>query len=167
MHRTMLMRGMIARLGIRPRPLALTYEVTWRCNLACLYCDRHTPMPLEMTRDQVLSALQEFHALGMCQTHLDGGDPLMHRHITRLELLAEHTRFHVVLSAVIGSTPRKEVLQVVDFALSHGFSPRVLLLHEETGRIGLSPEQRAVYADVKRRLGRAAKEAHDYRDHLI
>jgi MoaA/NifB/PqqE/SkfB family radical SAM enzyme len=86
---------------------------------------------------------------------------------TRLELLAQHARFHVVLSAVIGSAPPEEVLQVVDFATSHGFSPRVLLLHDESGRIGLSPDQLALYAEVKRKLGRAAKEAGNYRDRLI
>ena len=86
---------------------------------------------------------------------------------TRLELLAKHARFHVVLSAVIGSAPPEEVLEVVDFATSHRFSPRVLLLHDESGQIGLSPDQLALYEEVKRRLGRAAKEAGNYRDRLI
>jgi MoaA/NifB/PqqE/SkfB family radical SAM enzyme len=86
---------------------------------------------------------------------------------TRLELLAQHARFRVVLSAVIGSAPREEVLHVIDFATSHGFSPRILLIHDEHGQLGLSPEQLAVYAEVKRKLGRAAKEARDYRDRLI
>src|SRR5215510_9721911 len=84
MHRSMILRGMIARLGIRPYPIALTYEVTWRCNLACSYCDRHTPMPNEMMLDQALTALGDFHALGMRQTSLDGGDPLTHKHIARI-----------------------------------------------------------------------------------
>jgi MoaA/NifB/PqqE/SkfB family radical SAM enzyme len=86
---------------------------------------------------------------------------------TRLELLAQHARFHVVLSAVIGSAPPEEVLQVVDFATSHGFSPRVLLLHNESGQIGLPADQLALYAEVKRKLGRAGEEAGDYRDRLI
>jgi MoaA/NifB/PqqE/SkfB family radical SAM enzyme len=86
---------------------------------------------------------------------------------TRLELLAQHARFRVVLSAVIGSAPPEEVIQVVNFASSHGFSPRVLLLHDESGQIGLSPDQLALYADVKRRIGRAANEAGNYRERLI
>ena len=84
MHRSKIIRGMIARLGIRPSPIALTYEVTWHCNLACGYCDRHTPMPHEMTRDEMFKALEEFHTLGMRQANLDGGEPLMHRHIDEL-----------------------------------------------------------------------------------
>jgi MoaA/NifB/PqqE/SkfB family radical SAM enzyme len=96
MHRSMITRGMIARLRLRPSPLALTYEVTWRCNLACGYCDRHTPLPHEMTRDEMFQALGEFHDLGMRQTHLDGGEPLMHRHID--ELVAWLTRRGVAVS---------------------------------------------------------------------
>jgi len=86
---------------------------------------------------------------------------------TNLEHLARTARFQVVLSAVIGSTPREEVLEVVTFAESQGFAPRLLLLHDAHGQIGLSPAQRAVYAEVKAKLGRQAKEAHDYRDRLL
>src|SRR5262245_32803443 len=84
MRPSMIVWGMIARLGIRPYPLSLTYEVTWQCNLACAYCDRHTPMPKEMTRDEIFKALDEFYNLGMRQTNLDGGDPLVHRHIDEI-----------------------------------------------------------------------------------
>jgi MoaA/NifB/PqqE/SkfB family radical SAM enzyme len=41
-------------------------------------------MPHEMTRDEMFKALGEFHDLGMRQTNLDGGDPLMHRHIDEI-----------------------------------------------------------------------------------
>jgi MoaA/NifB/PqqE/SkfB family radical SAM enzyme len=84
-------RAALARLGIRPALISLTYEVTWRCNLACSYCDRHTPMPHEMTRDEIFTVLQEFHDLGMVQSHLDGGEPLMHRLIGQIvDWLTDH-----------------------------------------------------------------------------
>jgi len=86
---------------------------------------------------------------------------------TRLELLAQRARFHVVLSAVIGSAPPEEVLEIVDFATSHGFSPRVLFMHDESGQVSPSLDQLALYAEVKRRLGRVAKEAGNYRDRFI
>ena len=81
MHATMLLKGLIARVGLQPSPLSLTYEVTWRCNLACGYCDRHTPMRREMQLDEIFSAFGAFYALGMRHTNLDGGEPLTHRHI--------------------------------------------------------------------------------------
>ena len=80
----MVLRGAIARTGVRPFPLSLTYEVTWLCNLSCGYCDRHTPMRHELTQEEIFSALDEFRRLGMLHTHLDGGDPLTHRHIDEI-----------------------------------------------------------------------------------
>ena len=80
----MVLRGALARTGVRPFPLSLTYEVTWLCNLSCGYCDRHTPMRHELTREEIFGALDEFRMLGMLHTHLDGGDPLTHRHIDEI-----------------------------------------------------------------------------------
>ena len=85
----------------------------------------------------------------------------------KLELLAQHARFKVVMSGVIGSAPAEEALEVVDFAKRAGFVPRILLVHDDRGRLRLSPEELAAYAEVKRRIGRRAAEAHDYRDRLI
>jgi MoaA/NifB/PqqE/SkfB family radical SAM enzyme len=86
---------------------------------------------------------------------------------TRLELLAKHARFRVVLSGVIGSAPPEEAIQVVEYARVHGFVPRVLLMHDADGQVRLSPEELAAYAEVKRMIGREAREAHDYRERLI
>ena len=79
MRASTLVKGAIARFGIGAYPITVDYELTWQCNLACVYCDRHTPMARELTREQIFAALGEFHELGMRQTHLDGGDPLTHR----------------------------------------------------------------------------------------
>lgn len=85
----------------------------------------------------------------------------------RLETLARHARFAVVLSAVVGSSPPEEVRQVVEFARAKGFTPRVLLLHDEDGQVRLPPEQLQAYARAKAQIGRAAKEGRDYRQALI
>ena len=77
-------RGMMARLGIRSYPISLTFELTWLCNLACLYCDRHTPMRHEMSREEIFSALDQAYALGMRRTNLDGGEALAHRHVDEI-----------------------------------------------------------------------------------
>lgn len=75
-----LARGLGARLGLRPVPLSLTYELTWLCNLACAYCDRHTPMAAELSLEQSLQALSELRELGLAHVNLDGGDPLTRPH---------------------------------------------------------------------------------------
>jgi len=77
-------RGVIARLGIRSYPISLLFELTWLCNLACLYCDRHTPMRHEMSREEIFSALDQAYALGMRRTNLDGGEALAHRHVDEI-----------------------------------------------------------------------------------
>jgi hypothetical protein len=65
MQASAIARGAISRLGIRSYPISLTFELTWLCNLACSYCDRHTPMRHEMSREEVFSALDQAYALGM------------------------------------------------------------------------------------------------------
>jgi MoaA/NifB/PqqE/SkfB family radical SAM enzyme len=84
-----------------------------------------------------------------------------------LDLLAEHARFQVVMSGVIGSAPPAEALHVIDFAKERGFTPRILLVHDSHGRVKLSAEEIATYREVKRRLGRSGNEAGDYRGRLI
>jgi len=76
-----LVRGALARLGIKPVPLAVAFEITHLCNLDCKYCDRHARLPNELTLEQILTALQEFSEIGMAHISLDGGEPLVHRHI--------------------------------------------------------------------------------------
>jgi len=58
-------RGALARFGVKPYPLGLTFEVTWLCNLACSYCDRHDPMRNELAHDAIFRVLSEFYELGM------------------------------------------------------------------------------------------------------
>ncbi len=85
----------------------------------------------------------------------------------RLELLARRARFEVVVSAVIGSAPPAEALEVVRFTRELGLTPRIVLLHDGEGRLRLTPEDRAAFQEVKRLLGRRGREAADYRQRLL
>lgn len=73
-----------ARVFGVPIPLAVGFEVTHLCNLACDYCDRHTKLPQEMTLPQILSALEGLRRLGMRNVSLDGGEPLLHPNIDEI-----------------------------------------------------------------------------------
>lgn len=75
-----MLRVVGARLGF-PVPLAVGFELTHLCNLSCNYCDRHTPLPNEMSYDQIHRALFELKQHGMQAISLDGGEPLTHRHV--------------------------------------------------------------------------------------
>ena len=90
-------------------------------------------------------------------------DPLRNR----LELLARAARFRVVVSAVIGSAPPSEALEVVRFTREIGLTPRIILLHDGSGRLRLSAEERAAFQEVKRLIGRRGRESGDYRQRLM
>jgi MoaA/NifB/PqqE/SkfB family radical SAM enzyme len=85
----------------------------------------------------------------------------------KLELLAEKATFRVVMSGVIGSAPPEDVLEVVDFAKAHGFTARILLVHDQDGQLRLSPEELIAYDQAKRRIGDRANEAQGYRGKMI
>ena len=79
-----LIRTAAAWVEYRSAPIALTFELTHLCNLACVYCDRHTPMPQEMSREQIFTALGGFFEMGTWKVNLDGGEPLAHKHVDEI-----------------------------------------------------------------------------------
>jgi MoaA/NifB/PqqE/SkfB family radical SAM enzyme len=84
----------------------------------------------------------------------------------KLEALARAARFKVVMSAVVGAAPPAEVLEVVRFAKSHGFRPRVLYLHDHGGQLQLRHEELALSHAIAREIGTRFKEGEDYRTRL-
>jgi MoaA/NifB/PqqE/SkfB family radical SAM enzyme len=72
---------MLAKVLGVPSPLAVGFEVTHRCNLRCSYCDRNTRLSREMSKDDILAALDGLYRLGMRAVSLDGSEPLVHEHI--------------------------------------------------------------------------------------
>ncbi len=107
MYPSIIVRGTIARLGVRPYPLGLTYELSWLCNLACIYCDRNKPMPNELKHAEIFKALSEFYELGMREVSLDGGEPLAHRHVDEIVrwLVEKHVRVAMNTNGIL--VPRK------------------------------------------------------------
>src|SRR5213593_2418752 len=85
----------------------------------------------------------------------------------KLVELGRRARFQVVVSAVIGSAPPQEALEVVRFTRANGLTPRIILLHDGSGRLNLSTDELAAYREVKRLLGHEGREAADYREDLI
>jgi MoaA/NifB/PqqE/SkfB family radical SAM enzyme len=78
----MIKNGALAWLGLRPTPLCVTYEITYRCNQTCRYCDRHVALPNELATGEIFSVLEQFYNLGMRRISLDGGEPLLHGDIS-------------------------------------------------------------------------------------
>ena len=100
-------RGIGARAGLTATPISLGFEITHLCNLDCAYCDRHTPRPREMTREQILSVLSDFHALGMRHVSLDGGEPLAHRHVDEVVAFLVQRKVRVYMNTNGILAPKK------------------------------------------------------------
>lgn len=107
MEASVIVSGAIARSGIRAYPLGLTYEMTWLCNLECTYCDRHVPMSRELARDDIFRVLTEFHVLGMREISLDGGEPLVHRHVDEIVDWLARCRITIAMNTNGILVPRK------------------------------------------------------------
>jgi len=90
-------------------------------------------------------------------------DPLRNK----LEAVAAHARFKVVLNSVVGSAPPDEVLAVIDFAKQAGFVPRVSFIHDDDGQLCVDPARLELIDEIKRRLGRRFFNGGDYRQRLL
>lgn len=82
------------------RPWALLAELTHACPLHCGYCSN----PLELTRrsreltaEQWTDVLRQAGALGVVQTHLSGGEPLLRRDLERIVTAAESAGIYTQL----------------------------------------------------------------------
>jgi MoaA/NifB/PqqE/SkfB family radical SAM enzyme len=85
----------------------------------------------------------------------------------RLEWLRDHARFHVIVSGVIGASPPREAKEVIAFAEKMGFTPRVLLVHDDHGQLNLNREEVAVFEDIIGKLPRSLREFSSYRKRLV
>jgi hypothetical protein len=85
----------------------------------------------------------------------------------RLEWLRDHARFSVTVSGVIGAAPPEEAFEVVACAREMGFVPRVLLVHDHSGRLQLEPDELDVYRRITKRLPRTWMDFSSYRERLI
>ncbi|QKZ19446.1 pyrroloquinoline quinone biosynthesis protein PqqE [Streptomyces chartreusis] len=97
------------------RPWALLAELTHACPLHCGYCSN----PLELTRrsselstEQWADVLRQAGELGVVQTHLSGGEPLLRRDLAEIVAAAEAAGIYtqLVTSGVGLSEPRLAAL---------------------------------------------------------
>src|SRR5207237_4091991 len=82
----------------------------------------------------------------------------------RLEWLREYARFNVTVSGVIGACPPEEAEEVVTFAAKMGFTPRVLLVHDNEGQLKLRPDEVKAFEKIVKTLPKSWMEFSNYRN---
>ncbi|MGI9087745.1 MAG: radical SAM protein [Chthoniobacterales bacterium] len=85
----------------------------------------------------------------------------------RLVGLRDHAKFNVTVSGVIGACPPEEAEEVVAFATEMGFTPRVLLVHDEHGQSKLSERELQVYERIVKKLPKSWMDFSGYRKRLV
>ncbi len=85
----------------------------------------------------------------------------------RLLALREHARFCVTVSGVIGAAPPEEAEEVVAFARKLGFTPRVLLVHDQNGQLNLRPEEVKAFQRLVETLPKSWMDFSGYRKRLV
>lgn len=85
----------------------------------------------------------------------------------RLQDLKDHAKFNVVVSGVVGSCPPEESFEVIRYAKSMGFKPRVLLIHDHDGQVNLPEEQLQAFHKIRAEIPKSFPEFTDYRDEML
>jgi len=85
----------------------------------------------------------------------------------RLRRLRDYARFRVTVSGVIGACPSEEVEEVVSFASKMGFTPRVLLIHDDHGQLKLGRGQLEAFEKIVSKIPKNWMEFSNYRERLV
>jgi MoaA/NifB/PqqE/SkfB family radical SAM enzyme len=85
----------------------------------------------------------------------------------RLEWLRDYAQFDVTVSGVIGASPPQEAEEVVAFAAKMGFTPRVLLVHDNEGQLKLSPDEVKMFEKIVKTLPKSRVDFSNYRKRLV
>ncbi len=108
-------------------PLVVSWIVTNRCNLRCVYCGCPDNVRDELSTKEALDAIDEMAALGTAAAHLTGGEPLVRKD---LSTLIQRLRFHdirVSLSSNGTLIPKKlrTIRDVAEVSLSLDGPPAI------------------------------------------
>ncbi len=72
------------RLFRKRIPLFLSWEIGYKCNLHCKYCDIPLVRAKELTTEQVFRIIDDFVEMGTCVVIFTGGEPLLRRDIGKI-----------------------------------------------------------------------------------
>src|SRR5262249_18621 len=85
----------------------------------------------------------------------------------RLQSLREYARFRVIVSGVLGACPPEEAEKVLSFARQLGFTPRVLLLHDDNGQLKHTHGEVKMFEKIVREVPKTLVDFSNYRKRLV
>ncbi|MFH8988293.1 pyrroloquinoline quinone biosynthesis protein PqqE [Streptomyces sp. NPDC017940] len=138
-------------------PWALLAELTHGCPLRCAYCSN--PVELnsrsgELTGDEWAGVLRQAAGIGVVQTHLSGGEPLLRRDLDLIVAAADQAGVHTQLVTSGVGLHEARLAGLVEAGLR---SVQLSVQHPEPGRAALIAGARASRA--KERAARLVREA--------
>lgn len=123
MNAGFLAKTALARLQLsygKKTPLRVLHRITARCNLQCTFCDHqlHGKQNNELTTTELLSAMNQFAALGTIAWGITGGEVFLRKDL--LEVLAHSKKLGFLTSMITNGTVGCEA-QIVEAARSLDF----------------------------------------------
>lgn len=103
-------------------PYAVQYNITYKCNLRCVYCDcgivKHTNY--EMTTAEIAAMVDEFAAMGTKRLSITGGEPLLKKNLGDVVRHARQRGLFVSVATNGTLVPRRiaELAEVSSFNLT-------------------------------------------------
>ena len=79
-------------------PVLCNYYVTYRCNATCSFCDIWEKPSPYVTLESVTRNIRDLKRLGVKVIDFTGGEPLLHRQIDQILLLAKQQKFITTLT---------------------------------------------------------------------
>ena len=78
-------------------PVAMSFELTWRCNLRCIHCYQYAPCKDELTLQEIKRILDELAEAGSFFLTFTGGEPLMREDFFDIANYARKKNFAIIL----------------------------------------------------------------------
>ena len=108
------------RLLGRQVPLLMSWNLTFRCNLRCSYCDSPNLNVPELDTAQILGAIDDFYQLGTRYITFSGGEPLLRKDLAEIVHYAKDKGIVVFVSTNGWLLPKRmpELTRVDRFTIS-------------------------------------------------
>jgi MoaA/NifB/PqqE/SkfB family radical SAM enzyme len=101
-------------------PLAVSWNITYRCNLRCGYCGANEKNTAELDTNNVLTVIREFAALGTRFIKFSGGEALLREDIGQIIEYCRGKKLNVLMNSngILVKDRIKEIRHIKEIQLS-------------------------------------------------